>query len=94
MTESIIQKDKMCVVCGRTEDLERHHVMFGNPRRRLAEEDGLVVWLCAKHHRGADGVHGIRGHLLDIYLKTLAQSVYEKTHTRDEWMARYRRNYL
>lgn len=91
---SIIQRHQECIVCGATEGLERHHVMFGNPRRQMAEEDGLTVWLCHEHHRGTYGVHGVKGHDLDTFLKTLAQSVYEETHTREEWMARYRRNYL
>lgn len=91
---SVIQARKECFVCGIVDDLELHHVLFGNPRRRLADEDGLTVWLCREHHRGTYGVHGKQGRKLDITLKKRAQTVYELTHSRDEWMARYRRNYL
>ncbi len=94
MSNSILCKDEACIVCGQRHGLERHHVMFGNPRRQLAEEDGLWVWLCPEHHRGTYGVHGRDGHELDSVLKRYAQRIYEQTHSREEWMERYRRNYL
>lgn len=93
MKDSIICNTEMCVVCGKRYGLERHHVFFGRNRQN-ADEDGLWVWLCADHHRGADGVHGKNGHELDSALKEHAQRVYEMTHTRKEWMDRYRKNYL
>lgn len=94
MSKSILCTSQSCIVCGKTKVLERHHVLFGNPRRQLAEEDGLWVWLCPEHHRGDIGVHGKDGHELDQALKEYAQRTYERTHSREEWMARYRRNYL
>lgn len=93
MSESIIQMKRECLLCG-SQNVEQHHVMFGNPRRKLADEDGLWVWLCPEHHRGTNGVHGKEGHDLDTDLKKIAQRIYEQNHTREEWMQRYRRNYL
>lgn len=93
MSDSIIQMEKACLICG-SKNVEQHHVMFGNPRRKLADEDGLWVWLCPEHHRGTKGVHGKEGHDLDISLKKEVQRIYERNHTREEWMQRYRRNYL
>ena len=90
---SILQQTKACIVCGQTYNLERHHVLYGRNRQN-AEEDGLMVWLCPEHHRGTNGVHGKNGNELGTALKEYAQKVYEQTHTRDEWMKRYRRNYL
>ena len=94
MSESIIQFHKQCLVCGSYGKLEKHHVLFGTPRRKYADEDGLWVWLCPEHHRGTYGVHGKEGHDLDLTLKRVAQRAYEETHTREEWLKRYRRNYL
>ena len=93
MAESIMQSKKECLICG-SNNVEQHHVLFGNPKRKMADEDGLWVWLCPDHHRGTYGVHGKYGHDLDTALKITAQEIYERTHSRDEWMARYRRNYL
>ena len=93
MSESIIQTKKECLICG-DPNVEQHHVLFGNPRRKYADEDGLWVWLCPEHHRGTHGVHGKEGHALDTALKKTAQQVYEQEHTREEWIQRYRRNYL
>lgn len=92
MSESIMQSRKECLVCG-SRDVEQHHVLFGVPRRKYADQDGLWVWLCPEHHRGTNGVHGKNGHWLDILLKKTAQQIYEQTHTREEWLKRYRRNY-
>lgn len=38
-----------CLICGKgTTDI--HHLVFGNARRRLADEDGLTTPLCRKCH--------------------------------------------
>lgn len=90
--ESIMQKEKACYVCGRESELQCHHVMFGTANHKLAEKDGLKVWLCWEHHLGNYGVHHNRN--LDLMLKMAAQTCYEKTHTQEEWMSRYGKNYL
>ena len=68
--------------------LERHHVMFGQGRRDKSEADGLTVYLCHDHHYEVHHVADTRRMLC-----ALAQEAYEKTHTRQEWMERYKRNY-
>ena len=92
--KSILQEDKKCFVTEDTEGLHKHHCLNG-PNRRLAEEDGLWIWLrWDQHienspyktpHNDAD---------TDLFYKRLAQRKYEETHTREEWMRRYGRNYL
>lgn len=90
--ESIINDSKYCFVCGTTHDLHRHHV-FGGPNRSNSEDDGLWVYLCAKHHNMSDdGVHFNKD--LGDAIKRLAQMRYEQEHTRGEFMARYGKNYL
>ncbi len=72
---------------------ERHHIMFGSGKRKDSEELGLTVDLCIMHHReGEEAVHnnaGIRG-----LLCREAQTAFERTHTRKEWMGRGFKDYL
>ena len=83
-----------CWNCGTTRNLERHHVFYGNANRRLSDQDGMVVMLCAKCHRGDKGVH--HNSVLDIQLKQEAQRVWMAHTGRDEksFRRRYGRNYL
>lgn len=96
---SIIQRaeDKRhCYLCMLCDDdyrdkvyLETHHVLFGQGRRDKAEADGLTVRLCPDHHYEVHHNADSRKRLCAI-----AQKAYERDHTRTEWMARYKRNYL
>lgn len=91
---TILQDGKHCYVTGDTEGLHKHHCLNG-PNRRLAEEDGLWVWLRWDRHIANspwDTPHN--NPKVDLFYKKLAQRTYEETHTREEWMARYGRNYL
>ena len=72
---------------------EEHHIMFGSGQRELSEADGLKVDLCRNHHKeGPEAVHNNRK-MRDLLCR-IAQTEYEQTHTREEWMARYKKNYL
>lgn len=99
--DSIIQsKDGRCYLCEMLDgddrqrpDIECHHIFFGTANRRKSEEDGLKVYLCPEHHRtGPEAVHN--NARVDAYLKRIAQAEYEKSHTHEEFMERYHRNYL
>lgn len=96
--KSILQKqDRRCFLCMllRGDDSEKlvelHHV-FGGPRRRISEAEGLTVYLCAEHHRtGPEAAHRnaeIRG-----LLQAAAQTIWEKSHSREEWMQLMGKNY-
>lgn len=67
-------------------------MFFGHGRRQLSEEYGMKVYLCPDHHRGPMGPH--RNRSFDLYLKRMCQTKFEETHTRDEFMRLFRRNYL
>ncbi len=82
-----------CYVCKRTGPLENHHVYKG-PNRKISEKYGLKVKLCAMCHRGEKGVHGRDGHKLDLQLKREFQTLFEKDHSRDEFIKIIGRNYL
>jgi hypothetical protein len=51
--KSILQDedDRKCYVCGSSFNLHKHHVWHGTGNRKLAEEDGLYLRLCAFCHR-------------------------------------------
>ena len=90
--KSIIQNEKECWVCGKTWCLEEHHCMGGNPNRKNSEKYGLKIWLCLERHRGNTGVH-FNSDLADMVHKH-AQTVFEKEHSREEFMTIFGRNYL
>ncbi|MEE1560602.1 MAG: ParB N-terminal domain-containing protein [Coprococcus comes] len=72
--------------------LEEHHVLFGNTHA-FAEAEGLKVNLCLDHHRnGPAAVHNNAKNAR--ILMERAQEVYERTHTREEWMKNAGKNYL
>lgn len=90
--ESIIQKEKECLVCHTRRGLHRHHV-FGGPNRPISERTGMTVWLCGRHHNmSRDGVH--RNKCLDMEVKRLAQHTFEQYRSREEFMELFGRNYL
>lgn len=45
----ITKYDKNCAICGRP-TTTFHHLCFGNAYRRLSEEDGLKIPICAICH--------------------------------------------
>lgn len=95
MTKSIICQEKVCYECGRTLDLEQHHIFYGSANRKLSDKDGLVVWLCYDHHRGRQGVHN-GNNRLDDKLKRIGQRAYMRTYNKNvaDFMKRYGKNYI
>ena len=90
MKNSSVQDDtSRCFLCGREGYLHEHHVMNGKGWRRLSDEDRLVVYLCPKCH---DYIHSNAD--ARKFLKAQAEMVYLETHTFNEWMKRYGKNYI
>ena len=95
MAQSILQTEKECFITGSTYNLHKHHIFYGNPWRRISEENGFWVYLIGRLHNQSDnGVHGKNGHKLDIKLKQICQRKFEETHSREEFMKLIGRNYL
>lgn len=94
--QSIIKESKSCFFCGDERACEKHHIVFGTANRKLAEEDGLWVWLCPDCHRGTYGVHGYAGHDRDLALKRAAEYAWIRKNDSsvEEWIKRYGKNYL
>ena len=70
---------------------ERHEVYFSKAYRQKSIDDGLIVFLTRKNHRGTNGVHGKSGNKLNRQLKRLAEkawtSYYKKT--KEEFIERF-----
>ena len=91
--ESIIQKEKECLVCKTTFNLHKHHV-FGAANRPLSEKHGMTIWLCARHHNMSnEGIHFKKD--LDIKVKEYAQSIFEANlGDRNDFRRIFGRSYL
>ncbi len=73
--------------------LEEHHVIGGNPGRRLSEKYGLKVYLCAEHHRiSPEAVHKNRENR--IKLQSEAQKAFMKKYPDKDFMEIFGRNYI
>jgi len=93
MKKSILKTEPgVCYICKRQTDTALHHIYFG-PKRKISDKNGFVCFLCPTCHQyGAHAVHKCRE--VDLYIKAICQKVYEKTHTREEFMALIGRNYI
>lgn len=98
--KSIMQKkDGTCYLCMKLhkdysmKQTEEHHCIFGTSGRKLSEKYGLKVYLCIAHHRaGKEAVHNDA--TLAAVLKEDAQKEFEKTHSREEFLKIFGRNYI
>lgn len=90
--QSILQPDgvKECFLTGATDILEKHHIYPGG-LRGISEVNGFWVWLRYDQHRE---VQQSADTGKDLYLRRTCQREYEKTHTRDEFIALIGRSYL
>ena len=89
--KSIIQDSKVCFLCGYMGNLEKHHVWHGTANRRLADVDGLWVWLCRSCHRQ---VHDFGWH--DRELMAVGEKAWLKHYGKGipEFIERYGKNVL
>ena len=106
--KSVIQNksDHKCYICehflgdcSEKSDLEEHHIFEGTANRRQSEKYGLKVMLCRHHHTGdingsKDAVHSKGCNDYDQRLKQIAQVAFEQSHSREEFMRAFGRNYL
>lgn len=103
MKASLLDTKKgICFRCGRSCITERHHIFGGTANRRLAEEDGLYVYLCPEcHNRPPNGAHF--NPQTALWLHRIGQEAYEKkmvekgldeAEAYEAFMKRYGKNYL
>ena len=80
-----------CIECQRPAS-ETHHCIGKRADRWKSEELGLTVPLCSVCH---DKLHNRKeGKELKRKYQKVAQRIFEKTHSRDEWMRIYHKNFL
>lgn len=91
--KSILTGDmEHCMVCQKPFP-EVHHVLFGNSNRKWSDKYGLVVPLCAEHHRGSDlSPHFNRE--FDLELKKYAQERFEEEYPELSFREVFGKNYL
>lgn len=98
MSASIMQSRRECYVCRMlygvvtVQGLEEHHVLNG-PLRPMAEQYGLKVWLCHRHHN-EPGYSAHFDHRLRLYLKKQAQRSFEAVYDHRQWMEMVGKDYL
>ena len=92
------QKDGRCFMCmleGNDQlyrGIQEHHI-YGGPNRQQSEEEGLKVYLCLDHHTaGPEAVHNNHSNMLK--LQQIGQKEYEKTHSREEFIKKFGKNYI
>jgi len=85
----MIDDTKVCYFCHSQRNLTVHHCLQG-PNRKNAEKYGLKVYLCFDCHYS---VHNIDDSKV-MELRRVAQSKFEETHTREEFMQVFHKNYL
>ena len=92
------KEDGTCYLCmllnwdyDRRYHLEEHHVIDGNPGRKLSEHYGLKVYLCIPHHRtSAEAVHkNIKNRRM---LERAAQEAFEQKYSHEKLMEVFGRN--
>ena len=91
---SILQNEKKCYVCGTTQNIHIHEVMFGRNRNKSIK-DGCCVYLCGYHHNQSnEGVHF--NHKLDMQLKQEMEKRWLEYYHKDieDFIKKYGRNYL
>ena len=85
---SIITNDlSHCFVCGMRKQ-HLHEIFYGKNRLNSIKH-GMVIPICFNCHTR---IHNDID--MDLYYKKLFQKEYEKTHTRDEFISIFYRNYL
>jgi 5-methylcytosine-specific restriction endonuclease McrA len=80
-----------CQLCGSFRQLEQHHI-FGASNRKKSSRYGYVITLCHNCHNEPGGIHSNRANSNE--LKRMAQTEFEKTHSREEFISEFGRNYL
>lgn len=87
--QSIVQRKRECFVCKRDDTLTVHHLYAGS-RRQRADREGLTVYLCPLCHERVQHYDT----KADRILKQIGQRAFEKTHTREEFIRLFGKNYL
>jgi hypothetical protein len=90
--KSILQSKKECYFTGTRRWLEKHHI-YGGSNRKHSDKYGLWVYL--EHHAHNEPPSGVHHNKeVDLALKRAGQAAFELTHSREDFMRIFGRNYL
>lgn len=65
-----------CMVCGKPRE-HVHHALYNVGKRKLADQDKLLMPLCAYHHEDSkNGVHNNAG--MKAFSQALAEAIWER----------------
>ena len=93
MAKSILQTQRESYFSGRTDNLEEHHIFYGQGRRKLSERYGLKVWLTHdEHNEPPDGVHFNKA--LRRQIERAGQIAFEQRNPHLSFIRIFGRNYL
>lgn len=84
----------VCYFCGSSVNVEKHEIFYGNPNREKSIKYGLVVPLCADHHRGTQGVHGRDGDEINKWLKERGQKAFMTCYPDLDFVKIFGKSYL
>ena len=91
--QSIIQKEKKCLVCETPLNIHTHHIFGGTANRRLSEKYGLTAYLCERHHNMADeGIHYDKD--FRINLQRIGQEAFTKEYPNLNFREIFGKNFL
>lgn len=78
--QKIIKRCKgRCENCGGMNgEVQMHHIVSGNGKRKQHENIDSIICLCWDCHHGTQGVHGKNGRELNLKLKVKLQETYFK----------------
>lgn len=83
-----------CCLCGKTRNIEHHHV-FGGPFRAKSEKYHCVIPLCHEHHNEPPGgVHFNRALADRLKAETQAKLMQEQGWSTADFIREFGKNYL
>ena len=80
-----------CYVCYLETDTARHEVFYGTANRKNSKKYGAWVDVCPSCHAR---IHAHPNSGFDLHLKRNAQWLFERTHSREEFMKIFGKSWL
>lgn len=95
MKSIVTEFTDICFYCGKPAECQ-HHLVFGRGLKELAEQDGLKIPACHKHHNmGANSEKIHNNPMAEKLSKMLGQAIWEKNYgDRNDFRKRYGKSYL